>query len=250
MSTNQGALATVGLVLVSHSEKLAEGLVEVAAQMAPDVKLIAAGGTNDHRVGTSVSRVSAAVRQLREAGIDVLLLTDIGSASMVAETVAEEHDTGVSHVEAPFVEGAVAAAVAAQSGAKLHAVSRAAVVAAEQFGVIPAAGVGADSGAGADTGAGADPDSTATPAENVRVKLLTLRNRLGLHARPAAMVARIAAEYDAKILLNGTDASSVLALMGLALPGGAEVELRVSGPQANAALAALVPHFEEGFGEE
>ena len=52
---------SVGLVLVSHSARLAEGLVELAAQMAPDVALIAAGGTDDGGIGTSFERITAAL---------------------------------------------------------------------------------------------------------------------------------------------------------------------------------------------
>lgn len=225
----------VSLVLVSHSGNLARGAAEVSAEMAPGVTIAAAGGTAENTIGTSYPRVREQVSNLREAGFDVLLLSDIGSAAMVADMVAEEFGEGVRHAEAPFVEGAVAAAVAAHGGADLHTVAAAASEAGAQF--TPPTSVGA-------------PASAAEPAEDELVETLVLRNTLGLHARPAAMVARIAAAYDAKVLLNDTDASSVLALMGLALPGGAEVELRASGRQAKEALMALVPHFEEGFGEE
>ena len=62
---------TVGIVVVSHSSKIAEGAVELAAQMAPDVELVAAGGTDDERIGTSLEKVLAAVEQsLIDAGGD------------------------------------------------------------------------------------------------------------------------------------------------------------------------------------
>ncbi len=54
---------TVRLVVVSHSEKIADGAVELAAQMAPDVLIIAAGGTDDGRIGTSLEKVMAALEQ-------------------------------------------------------------------------------------------------------------------------------------------------------------------------------------------
>ena len=80
---------SVGLVIVSHSVKLAEGVVELAAQMAQDVALRAAGGTEDGRIGTSFELVAAAVAELRAAGHEVAILTDLGSATMTVEAVLE-----------------------------------------------------------------------------------------------------------------------------------------------------------------
>lgn len=222
---------TVSLVLVSHSGNLAKGLVEVAGEMAPDVVLLPAGGTEDDRIGTSYDRVRKMVDEARVSSPGVLLLSDLGSSAMLAEMLVEEFDDDVQHVEVPFVEGAVAAAVAAQGGADLAGVVDAAQEAVRQFS--------------APTGTPA-----AESSSDELVEHLVLKNTLGLHARPAAMVARIVGEYDAQVTLNGVDGASVLALMGLALPGGAEVELCASGAQASAVLKALVPHFEEGFGEE
>ena len=78
---------SVALVIVSHSVKLAEGVVELASQMARDVSLRAAGGTDDGRIGTSFDKVSDAVTELRQAGHDVAILTDLGSATMTVESV-------------------------------------------------------------------------------------------------------------------------------------------------------------------
>lgn len=221
----------VALVVVSHSKNLAIGVVEVAAQMAPGVLLLPAGGTDDDGIGTSYSRVLEAVEDARGAGSQVLLLPDLGSATMLAETVVEEYDSGVAVADVPLVEGTIAAAVAAQNGEVLTEVIAAARTAVTGFGV-------------EETAAPEEP-----PTAQVR-QTVTLSNTLGLHARPAAMVARIVGGYDAAVMVNGVDGASVLALMGLALPGGAEVELAASGPQAQEAMMALVPHFEEGFGEE
>ena len=61
---------TVKLVVVSHSEKIADGAVELAAQMAPDVLILPAGGTDDGRIGTSLERVMAALEQAADANSD------------------------------------------------------------------------------------------------------------------------------------------------------------------------------------
>lgn len=117
---------SVALVVVSHSAQLAAGVVELAAQMAADVALRAAGGTDDGRIGTSFERVNGVVQELRGMGHDVAILTDLGSATMTVESVLECLDTDeLSHVrfaDGPLVEGAVAAAVTAQVGGDLDAV--------------------------------------------------------------------------------------------------------------------------------
>ena len=117
---------SVALVIVSHSVQLAEGVVELAAQMAKDVALRAAGGTDDGRIGTSYDKVNDAVTELRAAGHDVAILTDLGSATMTVESVLDLlDDDELAHVkfaDGPLVEGAVAAAVTAQVGGDLDAV--------------------------------------------------------------------------------------------------------------------------------
>lgn len=119
-------MSTVGLVIVSHSAKLADGVVELASQMARDVQLRAAGGTDDGRIGTSFDKVSVAITELREAGLDVAILTDLGSATMTVDSVLEFLDEDeAAHVkfsDGPLVEGAVSAAVTAQVGGDLDAV--------------------------------------------------------------------------------------------------------------------------------
>jgi dihydroxyacetone kinase, phosphotransfer subunit len=119
-------MSGVGLVIVSHSAQLADGVVELASQMARDVHLRAAGGTDDGRIGTSFDKVSAAIAELREEGLDVAILTDLGSATMTVDSVLEFLDADeADHVkfsDGPLVEGAVAAAVTAQVGGDLDAV--------------------------------------------------------------------------------------------------------------------------------
>lgn len=118
---------SVALVIVSHSARLADGVVELAAQMAPDVAFLAAGGTDEGAIGTSFDKVFGAVEQLTAAGHQVAILTDLGSADMTVDAVLEmvEGDD-VRHCPGPLVEGAVAAAVTAQVGGDLAAVADAA----------------------------------------------------------------------------------------------------------------------------
>ena len=76
-----------------------------------------------------------------------------------------------------------------------------------------------------------------------------LRNRLGLHARPAAQLVRTVSAFDAIVTINGVDARSVLALVGLGTTGGQEVVVAATGPQARHAVNAVVDELENGFGE-
>ncbi|MBK5249022.1 MAG: HPr family phosphocarrier protein [Actinomycetales bacterium] len=250
--------ASTGLVLVSHSAQLAAGAVEVAAQMAPDVLVRAAGGTGDGRIGTSYDLVEQAVTGLLDEGASaVVVLTDLGSATLTAESVLEAlDDERVVLADAPFVEGAVAAAVAAQSGGDAAAVRAAALTAIAAFTpAVPATAAEGATATGTSDAAVAAPSDAAVTApwgaqDGAVRRTMVLRNRLGLHARPAAMLARKAADFDAEILMNGVDASSVLAIMGLGLTGGAELTFEASGPQADKALEVIAADVEAGFGEE
>ena len=118
---------SVGIVLVSHSSELANGLVELLAQIgSAEVPIIAAGGTDDGRIGTSYDRVVKAI-DAADQGAGVAVLPDLGSSVLTARTVLEDHPRGdVTIVDAPFVEGAVAAAVIAATGGDLSAVVNAA----------------------------------------------------------------------------------------------------------------------------
>lgn len=117
----------VGLVIVSHSARLAEGVVELAAQMARGaVRLVAAGGTDEGGLGTSVQKVLTALIAA-EAGDGVLVLVDLGSAGLVAEMAVEQlperRRSRIRLSGAPLVEGAVVAAVEASIGSPLDQVA-------------------------------------------------------------------------------------------------------------------------------
>lgn len=104
----------VGIVIVSHSQKLAEGAVELAKMMAADAPVAAAGGLEDGGLGTSFDRIMAAIEAV-DAGDGVVVFMDMGSAVMTTEMVCEALDeTRIRMLDAPLVEGAVLAAVEAQ----------------------------------------------------------------------------------------------------------------------------------------
>lgn len=238
----------VGLVLVSHSAAAAQGTVEIAQQMAPDVTLVAAGGT-EAGLGTSVDLVLDAVQAVlgQDGEPGVVVLTDLGSAVMTTDAVlemVEAFDEGASDrirvPNAPFLEGAVAAAVEAQQGGDLAAVEAAALRAAMLFTPPVNDDVGAAPAAPAEAGAPGDGSVTARAV---------LGNPLGLHARPAAVLARTIADSGSRVTVDGVDGSSVLELMRLGATGGHELTLVASGPAAQETLQRVVALVESGFGE-
>ncbi|QCJ48277.1 MULTISPECIES: dihydroxyacetone kinase phosphoryl donor subunit DhaM [Haloprofundus] len=107
----------VGLVVVSHSGKAAEGICEIAAQMGGgDARIEPAGGGPDGDIGTSVDRIEAAIADAAD-GDGVVVLVDLGSAVMNAEVAMEMSDSNVRIADAPILEGTLNAAVEA-SGSK------------------------------------------------------------------------------------------------------------------------------------
>ena len=126
----------MGLVLVSHSSLIADGLRDMVGQVAgDDVPVATAGGTEDGRLGTSAPRIADAIRSTFEHGADAtLVLLDLGSAALSLELALEELDptdrARVRISDAPLVEGAVLAAVQASVGASIDEVVEAAAGAA------------------------------------------------------------------------------------------------------------------------
>jgi PTS hybrid protein len=122
----------VGLVLISHSSSIADGLRDMVAQVAGgEVPVATAGGTDDGRLGTSAPRISAAIRSTLDGGADgTVILLDLGSAALSLELALEEFDDNerarLSVSEAPLVEGAILAAVQASIGGTLDEVAEAA----------------------------------------------------------------------------------------------------------------------------
>lgn len=120
----------IGLVLVSHSAELARGVKALAEGMTGgSVRIAAAGGGPDGGMGTDVERIRAAVEDVYDSD-GVLILMDLGSAVLSAETAVEmlppERQERVLLSNAPLVEGAVIAAVEASIGKSLEEVNAAA----------------------------------------------------------------------------------------------------------------------------
>lgn len=118
----------VGMVIVSHSSKIAEGVCELALQMASDYeKMIPAGGLEDGSLGTDPMRILDALRSAND-GDGVAVLVDLGSGIMSAEAAIEllDGEFPARIADAPLVEGAVVAVIEASTDASLEEVIQAA----------------------------------------------------------------------------------------------------------------------------
>jgi PTS hybrid protein len=117
----------VGIVLVSHSLDLARGLAELTSQVAgAEVRVEPAGGGPGGTLGTSGEAVRQAITRA-ECGQGVVVLADLGSSILTVRHLLEGRANGhVRLVDAPFVEGAIAAAVVSAAGQPLEDVARAA----------------------------------------------------------------------------------------------------------------------------
>ena len=238
----------VGIVVVSHSDALAEGVVKLAREMGgQELALEPAGGLDERGVlGTDPQRVRAAIERAMSAD-GVLVLMDLGSALMSAEfaiELLEEPPGPVLLSEAPLVEGTVAAAVAARGGGSLEEVAAEARGAlgmkASQLGV---------SGSDEDSpGAAPDwqPDAEAS---------LPVRNEIGLHARPAARFVETTRNFDADVRVakapddKPVPATSLTNVVALGARLGDTLLVSAAGPQSQEAIEALRELADEGFGD-
>lgn len=121
----------VGILIVSHSKKAAEGIYELAVQMAgEDHRILAVGGMEDGSIGTDAIRIKEGIEKADE-GDGVVLLADLGSGILSSQMAIDllEKDIAVEIADAPILEGAVSAAVQAAVGGTLEEVQEAAELA-------------------------------------------------------------------------------------------------------------------------
>jgi len=239
----------VGIVVVSHSRLLAEGVAQLANQMTQGKTALAiAGGVDDpeNPIGTDAIAVMEAISTVDDPG-GVLVLMDLGSALLSTEMALElldpEIGDRVALCSAPVVEGTMAAAVAAAAGLSLEAVKAEAMdaLAGKQshLGDVPAAAAGASA-----------------PAADMRGALSTdwvVANPHGLHARPAAAVVTALAPFTATLELAKGDvranAKSLNSIAKLGVKCGDHIELLAQGVDAAEAIAAFRSLAAENFGE-
>ncbi|WED24783.1 phosphoenolpyruvate--protein phosphotransferase [Vibrio sp. JC009] len=238
----------VGIVVVSHSELLANGVVELANQMTQGrCKIAAAGGVDDpeNPIGTDTIRIMMAIEEVYdESGVVVMM--DMGSALLSTETALELIDPdmveNISLCSAPIVEGTMAASVAASADLPLSAVLE------EAAGCLAAK----REHLGEEEEAPAAQASVEIAADALEYTHLIL-NPHGLHARPAAAVVGVTAKFESDILLEkeGTqvNAKSLNSIAKLGVKLDDKVRFLVAGSDAAKALEAIKELAAENFGE-
>ncbi len=235
----------VGIVIVSHSEKLAEGVVELAKQMTAGkgVVIRGAGGLEDGSLGTSFEKILNAINEAySEDGL--LILMDLGSAIMTTqmciESLPEDMRAKIKLCNAPLVEGAVAAAAAAAQGLSLDEVKK-------QAENVPLIKVQEES----------VEVMEAPRGENVASVDVQLVNPTGLHARPASLFVQLASKFKSKVMVQNISAkkppADAKSIMDMAVNGTAEkgewIRITAEGEDAQEAVMVLKELVESGFGE-
>jgi len=242
----------IGIVIVSHSAKLAEGVVELARNMGgADISIQAAGGLNldDATLGTDPMLILSAIEKVfSEDG--VLVLMDLGSAllssEMALEMLSDEKRGKVVLCEAPIVEGAIAAAVQARIGSSIEQVI------AEARNALSSKTMHLKT---SDT----EPNQQPVIDSNTNVLELELivNNALGLHARPAARFVQTAGKFPHETILitnlttarGPISAKSINSVITLGVRRGHQIQVTASGPNASAALDEIKALAENNFGD-
>jgi phosphocarrier protein FPr len=242
----------IGIVIVSHSAKLADGVVELARNMGgAEVAIQAAGGMSmeDTTLGTDPIRILNAIEQVYSDD-GVLVLMDLGSAilssEMALEMLPEEKRAHIVLCEAPIVEGAIAAAVQARIGGSIQQVL------GEARGALnPKA-----NHLHPFTPETNQPELASTEDHQLSIQL-AVKNTHGLHARPAARFVQTAGRFPNETILvsnlttkrGPVNAKSINNVITLAVKRGHQIEVVASGPGARAALDAFQVLAEENFGD-
>ena len=243
----------VNLVIVSHSSALASGVAELAGAMTlqqPIVIATAAGtGDAEHPLGTNAEEIWRAIEAAYSSD-GVVVLMDLGSAIMSAEMALDflpaDKRASVRLIAAPLVEGAVAAAVQASLGGSLDE------VAAEAMGALAAK---------LDQLGQFQPQpplktKVTHPLAGAQDIIVTIENRLGLHARPAAQFVQTAARFQSDIFMvrvsdeaRRANAKSINAVASFGARQNEAIRITAVGPDASEALQALQELVASKFGE-
>lgn len=242
----------VGLVLVSHSRPLADAAADLIRRTinSPDLKLSSSGGVGDHReeLGTDAIEIQEAIAAVY-SGDGVLVLMDMGSAILSAETAKEfldpEQQPMVRLTSAPLVEGGISAAIQAQLGSSLDEVANAA-----RQSLIPKQDQIQDSEPPAQA---AIATRSATPAETIDVTIL---NPHGLHLRPATTLIKALSRFPGEILIENRTANrgpvpvrSLVDVTRLQIREGNSVRFSISAPDPKPAADAIRELVQSRFGE-
>lgn len=242
----------ISIVVVSHSAKLAESVCELAQQVAQgSVKMAFAGGVDDDECpfGTDAIKILKAIESVyTDEG--VLVMADIGSSIMSAETalefIGDDKRDNIRLCEAPLIEGTIVAAALVAAGASFDQIEQEACSACDvkiqHFGRKKSSQEIKVAVSSSSTGSWE--------------KIITVSNPMGLHARPAAQCVMAASRFNSSLLMynldNEDEAANVLSINQIARLGvrqGHRVRLVAHGDDAKDAVTFLENLFRSNFGE-
>ncbi|MCH4008360.1 dihydroxyacetone kinase phosphoryl donor subunit DhaM [Companilactobacillus sp.] len=109
-----------GIVIVSHSPKIAEGIKDLISQAAPHLSITYAGGTDEGEIGSSLEKIQSAFDE--NTGDEILAFYDLGSSKMNLEMYLEMTDKIVHKYDVAIVEGAYTAATLAEIDSPLETI--------------------------------------------------------------------------------------------------------------------------------
>ena len=224
----------VSIVIISHSPDVASGTAEMVRQMSgQSVPVAHVGGDFEGGLGTNVEAIHQALEEVY-SDLGVLVLYDLGSAEMCAETAMElldvEKQKHVVISNAALVEGAVLAGAVSAGGGSLEEVKSAAEQNTESY------------------------TNHKTPEDSW--ESVTICHEIGLHARPAVRFTEMAKGFDANIRIKldvhkeWVDAKSIVRVIGLKARKGQVLNLQAEGNEAEEAIKNLISFVENNFGED
>ncbi|EHL2020750.1 phosphoenolpyruvate--protein phosphotransferase [Escherichia coli] len=241
----------VAIVIVSHSLRLAQGIEELALQMSGgDVPLAIAADIDDPQnpIGTDAIAIMSAIESVWSPD-GVLVLMDMGSAllstEMALELLSEEQRSAIYLLAAPVVEGAMSAVTSAAAGLSVTEIIAEVDLAlcAKQQQLMPSSTAGEVIPA----------ISPVNHCDEWQTFCWTIRNPHGIHARPAASILKVSAQYSANIIvIKGDKRASTRSLNELAMLGvrcGDEIIFQAEGTDASDALKAIETLAKNHFGE-
>ncbi|MDU7284342.1 MAG: dihydroxyacetone kinase phosphoryl donor subunit DhaM [Escherichia coli] len=241
----------VAIVIVSHSLRLAQGVEELALQMSGgDVPLAIAAGIDDPQnpIGTDAIAIMSAIESVWSPD-GVLVLMDMGSAllstEMALELLSEEQRSAIYLLAAPVVKGAMSAVTSAAAGLSVTEIIAEVDLAlcAKQQQLTPSSTAGEV----------IPVISPVNHCDEWQTFCWTIRNPHGIHARPAASILKVSAQYSANIIvIKGDKRASTRSLNELAMLGvrcGDEIIFQAEGTDASDALKAIETLAKNHFGE-
>ncbi|NJK79095.1 MAG: PTS-dependent dihydroxyacetone kinase phosphotransferase subunit DhaM [Chloroflexaceae bacterium] len=239
----------VGILIVSHSARLAAGVAEFVQQVAGEkVAVAAVGGTEDGRIGTNPVAILEAL-QAMDSPDGTLIMVDLLGAIVSAETAIElAGDIRARISNAPLVEGAYFATLKAATGASLDEVEQEALKARELVKVAEAEPLHA---------VAAPASATEQPTPGIAEAIITVTHPVGLHARPARAFFQKTREFKSKIMirnLSRPETNEVVVspfnLLQIGVRTGHQIRLRAEGEDQAAAIATLEQFVKDDFGEK